>query len=381
MLTRFFSTPSLARTRRPQVTQRLVAFTVMAFVFLLVTEKWTTLILYGGRRETAKIRHDPTLRQDLRPRFDCAINWVRVPKTASTSVWMAFMNPLLLSKLFMPTYLMENSCIEGPGGCAAIWNISSGHSVVHRNGTLLENIPPYYGIGTMIDLGKMAYTTADLGRCFPREGVDRYCYEYDVGTKMMNFGPPSKMQKVLRNRLGIQLGRKQNFRQPIERTVSMAMSNENGTYLIHPTVTSHVGLDTSIFGWLLPHDPIIFSMFRDPLGRLLSSFHHGIRYGADRPGSVKPCFWISQKGWQKNVAEARKLALVYNDTASYQKMLHEYLQRCPNATKNAYTQFFDPLTKNLSVALYHLENHCVLAFRKYVPYHTGTGSFWLYWFI
>jgi hypothetical protein len=39
------------------------------------------------------------------------------------------------------------------------------------------------------------------------------------------------------------------------------------------------------------------------------------------------------------VAEARKLALVYNDTTSYQKMLREYLQRCPDATKNVYTQF------------------------------------------
>ena len=39
------------------------------------------------------------------------------------------------------------------------------------------------------------------------------------------------------------------------------------------------------------------------------------------------------------MAEARKLALVYNDTTSYQKMLREYLQRCPDATKNVYTQF------------------------------------------
>ncbi len=60
---------------------------------------------------------------------------------------------------------------------------------------------------------------------------------------------------------------------------------------------------------------------------------------ANRPGSVKPCIWIAHKGWQNNVAEVRKLALVYNDMTSYQKMLHEYLQRCPDATKNVYTQF------------------------------------------
>ena len=42
------------------------------------------------------------------------------------------------------------------------------------------------------------------------------------------------------------------------------------------------------------------------------------------------------------------------------RCLREYLQRCPDATKNVYTQFFDPLTKNLSVALDHLEKHRVV---------------------
>ncbi len=292
MLTRLFATPSLA-SAQPRATQRLANSAVITCVFLLVAERWTTLILHGGGREIAKMR--PIPHRNLRPRFDCAIDWVRVPKTASTSVWTVFMNPLLKSKLFMPTYLMENSCIEGPGGCAAIWNMSSGHSFIDRNGTVSENIPPYYGIDTMTDRRKMAYTRADLGRCFPREGVERYCYEYDGRTKTMNFGPPSKMQNTLRNRLGIQL-EEATLSPQVERTVSVAMSNENGTYFIHPTVTSH-GLDTSIFGWLLPHNPIIFSMFRDPIERLMSSFHHGIRYGANRPGSVKPCVW--DKGRKK----------------------------------------------------------------------------------
>ena len=169
----------------------------------------------------------------------------------------------------------------------------------------------------MTDRQKMAYTRADLGRCFPREGVEWYCYEYDGRMKTMNFGPPSKMQKKLRNGIGIKLEEAKPSPH-VEKTISIAMSNENITYFIHPSVESHVGLDTSMFGWLLPHNPIIFSMFCDPLERLLSSFHHGIRYGANRPGSVKPCVW--DKGWQKNVAEARKLVLVYNDTTSYQKM-------------------------------------------------------------
>ena len=99
MLTRLFATPSLASARKPRATQRLANSAVITFVFLLVAERWITFILHGGGREMAKMCHDPTPRRDLSPRFDCAIDWVRVPKTASTSVWMAFMNPLVVSKL------------------------------------------------------------------------------------------------------------------------------------------------------------------------------------------------------------------------------------------------------------------------------------------
>ena len=63
--------------------------------------------------------------QHKQKKFDCAINWIRVPKTASTSVWKAFMQPLLDSQSFSSTYLSENSCIVGPGGCADIWNTTA----------------------------------------------------------------------------------------------------------------------------------------------------------------------------------------------------------------------------------------------------------------
>ena len=72
----------------------------------------------------------------------------------------------------------------------------------------------------------------------------------------MNFCPPSKMQKKMRNRLGIKLEEAKPSPH-VEKTISIAMSNENITYFIHPSVESHVGLDTSIFGWLLPHQHVL----------------------------------------------------------------------------------------------------------------------------
>ncbi len=60
------------------------------------------------------------------------------------------------------------------------------------------------------------------------------------------------------------------------------------------------------------------------------------------------------------MSEARKLALANNNTALYQKMLREYLQQCPEASKNVYIQFFNPHTKNLTVALDHLEKRQVV---------------------
>lgn len=75
--------------------------------------------------------------------FDCSVNWVRIPKTASTTIYDRFFLPLEQSQsklLFSTTYLTENTCITGPGGCSAFWYESGGGSVTRNNNT------PHFGI-------------------------------------------------------------------------------------------------------------------------------------------------------------------------------------------------------------------------------------------
>ncbi|KAL7538435.1 hypothetical protein ACHAXR_008549 [Thalassiosira sp. AJA248-18] len=55
-------------------------------------------------------------------------------------------------------------------------------------------------------------------------------------------------------------------------------------------------------------------------------------------------------------------------------MLREYLTRCPKATNNSYSQFLDPLTKNLDVALDNLENHVIVGLQNDVE---GTLQRWV----
>ena len=299
--------------------------------------------------------------QHKQKKFDCAINWIRVPKTASTSVWKAFMQPLLDSQSFSSTYLSENSCIVGPGGCADIWNTTATTGNIAYDEE--DGVPPHFGVGSN--------RTTNLGgsRCFANDATAKqFCYEFNVKTKVMNFGPKSKIYWLLKKSLGLPSN---ISKEDEEDTIfSKELSNSNGSFLpITPLVTGHVGLDTSLFGWLLPNNPMVFSIFRDPLERLLSSFHYGIRFGANRPGQVKMCKYdniADNTRWQHRVAEARKQATITNDTTTYQSMLHGYLTHCTDAAKNAYTSFLDPLNKNLDVALNHLEQHVIVGLQDNV---------------
>ena len=51
---------------------------------------------------------------------------------------------------------------------------------------------------------------------------------------------------------------------------------------LYPSLHTHVAIDTSLFGWVLPQTPMVFSTFRDPVDRLLSSFHYGIQFGGGK---------------------------------------------------------------------------------------------------
>ena len=110
----------------------------------------------------------------------------------------------------------------------------------------------------------------------------------------------------------------------------------------------------------MPPNPLIFAVFRNPFQRLISSFHYGISFGANRPGKVAICGGVKSKGRRQRLLRAINLARMTNDTSVYQSMLREYLTNCIDASHNAYTRFFDPLTKNLKVAMNHLESYNVI---------------------
>ncbi|KAL7542735.1 hypothetical protein ACHAXR_012032 [Thalassiosira sp. AJA248-18] len=340
-----------------------------ALCAVMTISYFTSFYVMGGlTKNPSVLRHRH--RNTIAPLndFDCAINWVRIPKTASTSVHDAFIAPLLNSKWFTTTYLASNTCVMGPGDCSVYWNTTTTASYEEQS----FQISPYFGIGPRSDRSKISNKIGNLGRCFPNpKGLTKtFCIEYDARGSTMNFGPPSKL---LRTTLSSAL--KLNETEKREKTISRVLSNENGAFYISPDISSHVGLDVSLYGWLLPPNPLVFSVFRDPLERLISSFHYGISYGADRPGDVRTCGILrkGKKKWRANVAEARKTFTISNDTSVYQSMFLEYLTRCPHATKNSYTQFLDPLTKNVDVALDNLEKHVIIGLQNDVQ---GTLQRW-----
>ena len=345
---------------------------------------------YTQTRDIASEKQDDPLQHDNdaakkfpnKQHFDCAINWIRIPKTASTSIYNAFMSPLLTSNLFTTTYLGSNTCVMGPGDCSVSWkqaaSIKGTESKKRKeaNATKLtplqnvsvdSNVPPYFGIGPFADqsLSFIANRTTDLGRCFSTKKGKQvaFCIEYNNATNTMNFGPPSNIDgTMMKRQLAVDKMEEQ------EESITRTLSNKHGAFHISPTPGAHVGLDVSIYGWLLPPNPMVFSVFRDPIQRLFSAFHYGIKINAGRPGTIRKCgLGQGSREWQQNVTNARKLYTLTNDTTAYQSMLRDYLTRCPNATYNSYTQYLDPLTQKVDVALNHLETHVIVGLQDDVP--------------
>lgn len=73
----------------------------------------------------------------------------------------------------------------------------------------------------------------------------------------------------------------------------------------------------------MPPNPLIFAVFRNPFQRLISSFHYGISFGANRPGEVAICGGVKSKGRRQRLLRAINLARMTNDTSVYQSMLRE----------------------------------------------------------
>jgi hypothetical protein len=263
--------------------------------------------------------------------FECAIFWLRIPKTASTTIANTFIRPLFKEGNFTSIELGSNSCITGVGGCATFWN---GQHIAGTN----HSLAPPYGRKRI----QSEQTSKYNQRCFPSPEIDRttFCHEYDSETSTLNFGPdrhdaelPSKVQ----------------------------------AHFDAARITTHVGLDPSLFGWILPPNLMVFSTFRDPLERIFSAFHYGIQFGGGRPGSVDKCNLPGANGpveWGKRVTKAREIAALENNTAPYQKLMRSYLEDCHLANNNTYVQFLDPDTKDVNVAKQNLEDYVIVGLQN-----------------
>jgi len=282
--------------------------------------------------------------------YDCSIVWVRIPKTASTTIHKSFMRPL--ASWFKNTHISSNTCISHPGGCSRHWNTSS----LDGNNQSAIN-----------------FETACM------EASNGQCVEYDNNTKTTNFGPSDKVPRILRNMLlEIGLGKGDLRRQFDEddKFIKRVDDDEN-IGVFSPSVHAHVGLHTSLINTILPSKPMIFCAFREPKERLLSSFYYGIAYGADKPGHVQSCNlykagW-TKGSWSERVATARRLATESNNTMKYQSLLRHYLETCKDATWNVYTQFLDPATKDVGVALHNLEKYVTVGLQNNI---TETLQLW-----
>eukprot|EP00569_Conticribra_weissflogii_P001608 CAMPEP_0171351538 /NCGR_PEP_ID=MMETSP0878-20121228/39330_1 /TAXON_ID=67004 /ORGANISM="Thalassiosira weissflogii, Strain CCMP1336" /LENGTH=630 /DNA_ID=CAMNT_0011856869 /DNA_START=150 /DNA_END=2042 /DNA_ORIENTATION=+ len=412
------------------------------------------------------ISPEPPKTSNPQKTFSCSVFWLRMPKTASTSVMRTFIGPLFQSGRFTNTEIDPNTCITGVGGCERFWAMGhqgfrgSGGGVSGRgfrgrgagvgfprergfgggfrpraggvdvdrdesdrfdgdvDGSLEQgdgeeetligprrgggggrvvrtrknvNIytPPYdyrlmdngvnMGNGNQTQLlqhNNSNYNTNNNfnqynpqslpQRCFPQTpGPTLHCYEYDPRTSTMNFGPHRRNPKKMQQRL--QLMKNPNL--PLKH-VPPVPSVQTANYDYSPSLKTHVGLDPTLFGWILPENPMVFSTFREPIERLLSSFHYGIQFGGGRPGEVGKCMLPGVEkleDWQARVIEARKAVdESRNDTTVYQNVLKEYLTECKSAADNAYVQFLDPNTKNVNVALENLEKYVIVGLQTHV---------------
>lgn len=284
--------------------------------------------------------------------YDCSIVWVRVPKTASTTILKTFMEPL--ASWFQNTHIGPNTCISQPGGCSLHWNSSLGGSSNNNESNINA---------------ETACIGASKGECF----------EYDNTTKTTNFGPSGEVSDIVRKNL-LKIGQgKKDLRSQFEDdnvVVKQRAADDGNSGVFSPSVNAHVGLHTSLINNVLPPKPMVFSAFREPKERLLSSFHHGIVYGAGKPGQVKNCNpnKAGWKGpWRERVATARRMATESNNTMHYQTLLRHYLEQCKDATWNMYTQFLDPATKDVNVALHNLEEYVIVGLQTNI---TETLQLW-----
>mmetsp|Transcript_12403 Transcript_12403/g.19085 ORF Transcript_12403/g.19085 Transcript_12403/m.19085 type:complete len:464 (-) Transcript_12403:1998-3389(-) len=281
--------------------------------------------------------------------YQCAMVWLRLPKTASTTVIRRFVSPFVKNANLQHVELGPNTCVTHIGGCTDLWQ---GWETNKSQWAGIDghSIAPPYGVSSY-NSNRISRSDGNNQRCFPDKGAKTklYCWEFDSNHSTLFYGPHhfAKRKK-----------RKQKKIKP---------STENNTFTtanfdLYPSLHTHVAIDTSLFGWILPQTPMVISTFRDPVDRLLSSFHYGIQFGGGPPGLVRKCRLPGVKDlndWQSRIITAREVAAL-NDLSLYQQAMREYLSFCENAVDNAYVQFLDPKTNDVDVALAHLNKYVII---------------------
>ena len=284
--------------------------------------------------------------------YNCSIVWVRIPKTASSTIYKQFMTPL--STWFVNTYIGPQTCVSNPGGCLLHWNVTS-TSTNYNSSNISSNSNKINATDEYAD------------------PACEECFEYNNVTRTINYGPIEKLSTFLqKHHLTSELWVRKQIDSKNAKFLLRTVEENNGVY--SPSIYAHVGLQTSLFNSILPSNPLVFSAFRDPTERFFSSFHYGIMYGAAKSGHVQRCpLEGSNSNWQKRIANARMKATVSNDTSDYEGLLQHYLVKCKDATWNVYTQFLDPVTKDVNVALANLEKYVIVGLQTNI---TETLQLW-----
>lgn len=293
--------------------------------------------------------------------YQCALVWLRLPKTASTSIVKRFVDPFVKAAGFTNTDIGPNTCITHLSGCAELWN-GWGNKTAHQrmDAAFRDNsFAPPYGI----PYNELQVYGANNHRCISSDKVERkiYCWEYDRANDTIHYGPHRKNETKKKKR--------RRKKGSVAEAAAATLKNESlpefvtSKFDVHPSLRTHVAIDTSLFGWILPSHPIVFSTFRDPAERLISSFHYGIQFGGDVPGRVRKCRLpgvVNLEAWQERVILTR----LEKNLTMYQQALREYLDACGHVVDNAYVQFLDPRTKDVDIAVKHLEQYFIVGMQS-----------------
>lgn len=203
--------------------------------------------------------------------YQCALVWLRLPKTASTTVIRRFVSPFVRNAKLQNADLGPNTCVTHIGGCKDLWQGWETNKSQWA-GIDEHSIAPPYGVSSHNISSRI---DGNNQRCFPDRGAKTrlFCWEFDSNNSTLFYGPHSDSKRKRRRK------KKEKKR--------IATLDDNTTFTtanfdLYPSLHTHVAIDTSLFGWILPETPMVFSTFRDPVDRLLSSFHYGIQFGGGK---------------------------------------------------------------------------------------------------